>query len=80
MFTPEEIRIIGLAAPQMLKLLEGREQRILNKIYGAWQNGETEHLASLAEWASLRSQMNEIKTVLTQHHSQETKRHADTNS
>lgn len=78
MLTAEEIRIVGLAAPQMLKLLTAHEDRILNKIYGAWRNGHTEHVAALAEWACIRSQINEIKSVLTQHHGQETKRHADT--
>lgn len=75
-FGPEEIRILGLAAPQILKLLALREDRILNKIYGAWQNGETAHLTSLAEWVCVRSQINEIKSVLSQHHNQETKKHA----
>lgn len=78
-FTPEEIRIIGLAAPQVLKLLENREERILNKIYGEWQNGKIEHTAALAEWACVRSQMNEIKTVLSQHHKQEDKKHEPAN-
>lgn len=75
--TPDEIRIIGLSAPMLLKLLQRREERILNKIYGEWRAGKTEFTAALAEWASVRDQINEINSVLKAHDNKEETPHAN---
>lgn len=75
--TPEEIRIIGISAPQLLGMLRTREERILGKIYGEFRNGKTDHLASLAEWASVRDQIHEINSVLNGHMKQQERLHAD---
>jgi hypothetical protein len=77
MFTEDEVRIMGLAAPQMLKLLESREAQTLNKIYGEFRNNKLDQTAALAEFTCLRSLINDIKNVLNQHQKQETKRHAE---
>ncbi len=76
--SPEEIRIIGLSAPQLITMLRAREERILGKLFGDYKNGQTKHLTTIAEWACIRDQINEITRTLSAHHKQETKRHADT--
>lgn len=76
---PEEIRILGLSAPVLLKMLKGREDRILQKIYGEFKNGNTDLALMLAEFTCLRDQINDITTVLRAHEKEEEKRHADTN-
>ncbi len=76
----DELRLVALCAPQLLKLLEAREERILNRIYGEWRSGKTKHLASLAEWVSVRDQLSEIKTALRNNNEKEEKRHADASS
>ncbi len=78
--TEEEVRIIGLSAPQLYKMLHAREERILNKMYGEFRAGKTDQILTLAEWASVRDQLNEITNVLNQHNKQETKKHANPNS
>lgn len=80
MLEPEEIRLLGLSAPLLLRMLKRREERVLNKIYGEFTNGKHDQLTNLAEWASLQSQIRELNAVLAQHHSQEEKRHANGNS
>lgn len=75
MFTPEEVRIIGLCAPQIMKLLQSKEEHLLNKIYGEFRNNNLDQTAALAEFACIRGLTNDIKNVLAQHLKQETKRH-----
>lgn len=77
MLNAEEIRLVALCAPQLIKLLEAREARILNRIYGEWRNGKTEHLTSLAEWASVRDQLSEIKNAIRTNDKQEDRKHAN---
>ena len=79
-FSPEEVRIIGLCAPQILKLLHGKEEQVLNKIYGELKNNKLDQAAALAEFACLRGLSNDIKNVLAQHHNQETKKHESANT
>lgn len=78
MLTEDEVRLLGLAAPQILKMLEAREVRLANAIHGNFKNGKHDQTVALAEWISVREQINEIKSVLQQHEKQEEKRHADT--
>lgn len=77
MFTEDEVRLLGLAAPQVLKMFASREERLLNKLYGDIVAG-TDYIRTLTEWHVVRAQIHEIKTILDQHHKQEKKRH-DTN-
>lgn len=79
MLSPDELRLVALCAPQLVKLLEARESRILNRIYGEWRSGKIEHLSNLAEWASVRDQLQEIKNAIRTNQSEETKRHANAN-
>lgn len=73
----EEIHVIGLTAPMLIKMLRTREERILKRIYGEFQNGKHDHLISLAEWVSVRSQIHEIETVLKADQNQQEKIHAN---
>lgn len=75
----DEARILGLAAPQLLKLLAAREKRILDRIHGEFRNGKLDQLSALAEFASVRDQIHEINAVLNRHNKQEDKKHANTN-
>lgn len=78
MLEAEEVRLLGMAAPLLLNLLKRREDRLLSKIYGEFTNGKHDQLTNLAEWASVRSQIQEINFALKQHENIEEKRHADT--
>lgn len=63
----DELRIITAYAPVLLKLLRNREARILSQIYGEFRNGKTEHTAKLAEFCSIRDQINEITNAAKLH-------------
>ena len=63
-FTPDELRVISLSGGIWLKLLREREARILNRIYGEFRNGKTDHTAALAEFCSVRDQIQEITNSL----------------
>lgn len=76
--SPQEIHIMGLSAPVLLKMLHAKEDRILARIYGEFKNGKHEQMMALAEFACVRDMINEINSVLRQHEKHEEKRHADT--
>lgn len=76
----EEIHIIGLCAPSLLKLLRTREERILKKIHGEFRSGKHDQLTALAEFCSVRDQIAEIESVLRQDTIQQEKIHADAES
>lgn len=75
----EEIRLLGISAPVLLRLLKKREDRILNKIYGEFTTGKHDQLTNLAEWVSVRSQIHEMNSALRNNELQEEKRHARDN-
>jgi len=77
---PEELRILGLCAPQLLKLLGAREERILKRIHGDFRNGKLDQITALAEFCSVRDQINEINSALRGFNQQEEKKHATANS
>lgn len=63
-FTPDDMRLLGMCQPLLVRMLKTREETIIKRIYGAFRNGETEHLAGIAEIACIRDQLNEINTAL----------------
>lgn len=69
-FTPDELRLIGVAGSVMLRMLKSREERIIARMYGEFRNGKTDHLASLAELACVRDQANEITNAMQQNENQ----------
>lgn len=71
-----EVRLLGLSAPQLMKLLTEREERLLNKLYGELKNGRLEQTAALIEFATIRDLKNDITTALRRHEAQEEKVHA----
>lgn len=76
---PEELHILGLSAPTLLRMLKAREDRVLSKIYGEFKNGKADHTMALAEFACIRDQINEITNALASHEKLEEKKHATTN-
>ncbi len=68
--TDEDLQIISVYAPTMIRMLKSREDRIIAKIYGEFRNGKTEHLTALAEFACVRDQINEINSALRQYENQ----------
>lgn len=81
--SPEEIHILGLSAPILLKMLIARKERILNGIYGEFKNGKQDHLMQLAAFCCVQDQINEIINALRMHDATEGKKHAtsrDSNS
>lgn len=68
--TEDEERFILSAGPTWLRLLQSMEDQIINTIYGEFQQGRLEQVKNLASFASVRSQINQIKTVLSNHKEQ----------
>ena len=65
-YTDDELRIIAMGGHIWIKMLRNREASILGKIYGEFKNGKTEQLTSLAEFATVRDQINEITNAIRQ--------------
>ena len=63
-FTDDELRMLGLCAPTILKMLKNREEKIVTRMYGEFRNGKTDHLSALAEFACVRDQIHEITSAL----------------
>lgn len=63
-FHPDELRLVVLSAPAILKMLKAREDRVINRMYGEFRAGKTEQLASLAELACLRDMIHEIESAV----------------
>ena len=76
-FQPDEIQILGLSAPIVLKMLKGKEEQILQRIYGEFRNGKDDQRIALAEFACIRGLTNDIQSVLRQHENVEGAKHAD---
>lgn len=76
-FQPDELQVLGLSAPIVLKMLKGKEDQILARIYGEFRNGKDEHRIAIAEFACVRSIINDIQSALNQHHKVEGAKHAD---
>lgn len=64
MFDASEMKIISISAPTWLKMLRTREAKIFDKIYGEFRNGRTDFVALVAEFATIREQINEITKSL----------------
>ncbi len=56
--------MLGVAAPVILRMLRMREMNIMQRIYGEFRNGKTDQLTNIAEFCSVRDQINEISSVL----------------
>lgn len=69
-FTPDELRQIGASGPVWVGMLRSREERLISRIYGAYKNGERDHLLSIAELACIRDQINEIVSAIKQNSAQ----------
>lgn len=63
-FTDDELRMLSVAAPVILRMLRGREVMIIQKIYGQFRNGQVDQTANIAELCSVRDQINEITSAL----------------
>lgn len=64
--TDDEIRMVSLCAPVLMRMLKAREDRIVLRIYGEFRNGRTDYVAAVAELACVRDQIHEINSVLNQ--------------
>lgn len=65
-FTADELRLIGVAGPTLIRFFKSREIRIVDRMYGEFRNGKVDHLTSLAELACVRDITNEITNALKQ--------------
>lgn len=72
-----EVRLLGLSAPQLVKMLDVKEERLLNKLYGEVKNGKYDQLTALVEFSVIRDLKNDLTTTLRQHQAQEDKLHAN---
>lgn len=62
----DEIRVIGLAGPALISMLRVREERVIARMYGAFRNGERDHLTAVAELACIRGIIEETETAIRQ--------------
>jgi hypothetical protein len=60
----DELRMLSVAAPVLLRMLAAREEIILQRMYGEFRSGALEHTARIAEFACVRDLTREIKTAL----------------
>jgi hypothetical protein len=63
-FTDDELRMLGLCAPVILRMFKAREDRIISRMYGEFRNGKVDHLTAIAELACVRDQIHEIQSAL----------------
>lgn len=69
----DELRILAMAEPVILKMLRQREERILLALYGEFRNGNKNLGERVAEFVCVRDQINELTATATAHHNQVTK-------
>lgn len=74
-FSDAEVRLLGVATPQLLTMLRERESILLNKLYGEVKAGKLDQLAALTEFCVLRDLQNDITKTLRRWEAQEAKRH-----
>jgi hypothetical protein len=63
-FHPDELRLVVLSAPAILKMLKAREDRVVNRIYGDFRAGKTDQIPAVAELAVIRDMIHEIQSVV----------------
>ena len=56
-----EARMLGLAAPTLLPLLENKKRVAFERLLGRFQSGETDFLALVAELNTLHTMEREIR-------------------
>lgn len=61
---PDETRVLGMAAPSILRMLKVREERLITRMYGDFRAGKHEQTAALAELACLRELTRDINQAL----------------
>lgn len=66
-FNDDELRMLSVSAPVVLRMLEKREKTVTDKIYGNFRNGELDHTAHIAEMCAYRDLQTEIKNALNRH-------------
>lgn len=62
----DELRVIGLAGPALITLLRAREERVISRMYGAFRNGERDHLTAVAELSCVRSIIEDVENAIRQ--------------
>lgn len=62
----EELRIIAACAPQLLRMIDEKEQRLWMRVHTEFKGGRTDFLSAVAEFSALRDQKNEINAALKQ--------------
>ena len=62
--TQDEVRILGVSAPILLRMLKEREERLITRMYGDFRAGKLDQVAALAELACIRELSREINHAL----------------
>lgn len=63
-FDGDDLKILRISGPIILKGLDARMKMCLDRMYGAFRSGKTEFIADIAEFATIREQINEINNAL----------------
>lgn len=61
--TNEELRMLGVSSPVLIKMLKTKEERLIAKMYGEFRNGKVDHLTALAELSVIRELIHEINSA-----------------
>ena len=75
----DELRMLGMSAPTLLKLLRAREARVLGRMHAEFKAGNRDQLTNLAEFATIRDQINDITSALRAFEHQEGMHHEPRN-
>lgn len=66
-FSPDEVKILHLAGPIFVKMLQDKERKLLLKLYGAYRNKltDTDMREMICEFSILREMQREITNPVT---------------
>lgn len=67
-FAPDEVKILQLAGPIFIKMLQDKERKLLLKLHGAYRNGakDNEFRDMICEFSVIREMQREILNPVTQ--------------
>lgn len=79
-FSEDEVRLMGVGAPSVLKLVRDRQRAVCDRIYAQVKNGNLSLTAELAEYACLRDIETDLTNTLRRFEAAEEQAHANANA
>lgn len=66
MLTEDEQYLIAMSGASWIRLLRGREERLIARMHGEYRSGKLDQLPAIAELACIRDQIHEINSIIKQ--------------